>query len=154
MKFYKPQLQLARTNVLSDDGVFATQYTLHAITLCRRTGFRADGHTVGDEVENGILSVTLRIRQDADLPDLEYITPVVHTIDLGDIDADQDEVLIEVDVEATVLETADVGAANSGARMRSRTTTPATTATTKTGTKATVSSSDADDESRPGGHIS
>lgn len=158
MKFYKPQLQLARTNSLNAEGAFETNYTLHAITLCRRTSFRAAGYELGEQVRDGVFPVTLHIRQDADMPDLEYITPVVHTIELGAIDADEEEVLVEVHVKVEVLEGSPAVLADVEHGMRSRSTTPAssssttqTSTTTKTGTKATVSSSDADDESRPGG---
>lgn len=96
MKFYKPQVQLVRRSIMDEPD----QYFLHAVTFCPRTSFRADGHAPVAEAiaENGVLPVDLYIQQDAALPDFEYITPVVHTVELGSLPFEEEDGVIAVNV--------------------------------------------------------
>lgn len=137
MKFFKPQIQLAREAVLDESDAFS----LHIVTFCPRTCFRADGHSVSDEaLGQGTYKVTINLLQDPALPDFGYITPVVHTLALGSIDFPGGEGEIEVTVQGAVLEE------GSGARDVDP---PPPTTTTKTGGKGTVSTTDADESPRP-----
>lgn len=147
MKFYKPQLQLAYRVIANEDGAFINEYILHAVTFCRRTNFRADGYTVAPKVVDNKLLVTLKLKQEPELPDLEYITPVVHTIRLGSFDFIGGEGFIEVEVQASAL-VAETGAIRSKNAPAERTKTTGQ-AKIKTGGKSGVSTADADGKSRP-----
>ncbi|MFN0215054.1 MAG: hypothetical protein ACKVT2_12430 [Saprospiraceae bacterium] len=134
MKFFKPQVQLARQTILDEPDA----YYLHVVTFCPRTSFRADGYSVSDaDLAEGIFTVTVKLLQDPELPDFDYITPVVHTLALGGIAFPGGEGWIEVQVMGAVP-----GGAAAGGRGE-----PATT--TKTGGKGTVSTTDADNKSKP-----
>lgn len=137
MKFFKPQVQLARETVLDEPDAFY----LHIVTFSPRTNFRADGYSVSDaNLAEGIYNVTVNLVQDTALPDFDYITPVVHTIALGSIAFPELEGWIQVQVMGAVPEEPSSGARGD--------TNPPTT-TTKTGGTGTVSTSDADNKSRP-----
>ncbi len=136
MKFFKPQVQLARETIFDEPDA----YYLHVVTFCPRTSFRADGYTTdSSELANGLYKVVINLQQDPALPDFEYITPVVHTLSLGNIAFPGGEGWIEVQVIGAVIE--------ENAR-NTRDTNPPTT-TTKTGGTGTVSTADADNKSRP-----
>lgn len=136
MKFFHPQIQLARETVLDEPDAFY----LHIVTFCPRTCFRADGYsTDAGELSNGLYKVSINLLQDPALPDFNYITPVVHTIALGSIDFPGGEGEIEVLVLGAVLE-------EGGGSVRSAN---PPKSTTKTGGKGTVSTTSAEDKSRP-----
>ena len=137
MKFFQPQIQLAREAVLDEPDA----YFLHVITFCPRTCFRADGHeTDGSELANGLYKVILYLCQDPSLPDYNYITPIVHTLALGSIDFPGGEGNIEVQVRGVVLE-------DDGSGMRGGAKPPATP--TNTGGRGTVGTTGADSISKP-----
>jgi hypothetical protein len=135
MKFFKPQIQLAREAVLDGPDVFF----LHVTTFCSSTNYRANGHTVSEArlASDGLYAVTVKLQQDANLPDMGtgYITPVVHVIRLGAINFPGGEGLIEVTVEGAVT----TGNGRAGD--------PKTT--TKTGGTGTVSTTDSETITRP-----
>lgn len=126
MKLYKPQVQLVRRPKLDEPD----EYFLHAVTFCGRTSYRSDGHSPipAQADADGVLSVVLAIVQDPELPDFDYLTPVVHTLSLGSPVAKGQELIVEV-------------SASDG--IASRSTTSESDPTT------TVSSVDADEDSRP-----
>lgn len=137
MKFFHPQIQLARETVFDEPDAFY----LHIVTFCPRTCFRADGYsTEAGELANGLYKVSIKLLQDMALPDFGYITPVVHTIALGSIDFPGGEGEIEVQVLGAVLE-------EGSSSTRGATNPPKST--TKTGGKGTVSTTSAEDKSRP-----
>lgn len=136
MKFFHPQIQLARETVLYEPDA----YYLHVVTFCPRTSFRADGFEVdGSALAEGRYMVRVKLREDMELPDFNYITPVVHTIALGSIDFPGSEGAIEVQVVGDVIDTG-----SGGTRGDTEPEPPP-----KTGGKGTVSTPDADDQSRP-----
>lgn len=132
MKFFHPQLQLTRETALDAPDA----YYLHVVTFCPRTSFRADGYeTPGFHPDNeSVYKVKVKLLQDAALPDMEYITPVVHTIALGSVAFPEGEGWFEVQVTGTVLGTSNT----------QRDGDPP-----KTGGTGTVGSTTADDKSRP-----
>ncbi|HRI62178.1 MAG TPA: hypothetical protein PK228_20700 [Saprospiraceae bacterium] len=135
MKFFKPQVQLARESVLDEPDLFY----LHVVTFCPRTRFREDGHEIDlAELSQNRCKVSVKLREDSNVPDFFYITPVVHTFPLTGVVFPGGEGEIEVQVVGAVLE-----AGASGARSD-----PPTT-TTKTGGKDTVSTTTADTNPRP-----
>ncbi len=134
MKFFHPQIQLARETVLDEPDAFY----LHIVTFCPRTCFRADGYEVDDsELSGGKYKVQIKLRQDPALPDFGYITPVVHTIALGSIAFPGGEGEIEVQVQGAVME-------SGGSGTRGDTNPP-----TKTGGTGTVGTTGADSTSKP-----
>ncbi|MCA0237187.1 MAG: hypothetical protein LCH81_12460 [Bacteroidetes bacterium] len=141
MKFFHPQIQLVRELVLDSPSI----YYLHIVTFCPRTCFVADGYETpgfgpdNETLAEGLYQVIIHLREDSELPDFDYITPIVHTINLGGIVFPDDEGFIEVQVKGVVTEPDNSAA---------RTTKPPKT-TTKTGGKGTVSTTIAEDKSRP-----
>lgn len=137
MKFFKPQIQLVREPVLDRPDA----YSMHVVTFCNRTNYRADGFSVNDsDLNDGLYRVTVNLIQDPSLPDFQYITPVVHTFNLGSIAFPGGEGWFEVQVTGAVIEATPTAANRDG--------NPPTT-TTKTGGTGTVSTSDADGLTRP-----
>ncbi|MDX2134739.1 MAG: hypothetical protein SFV52_08135 [Saprospiraceae bacterium] len=135
MKFFHPQIQLARTAVLDQPDA----YFLHVVTFCPRTSFRADGYeTDRQDLPDGKFSVRIKLQQDPALPDLPYITPVVHTLALGNIDFPDGEGFFEVTVTGAVLEETFATA---------REVPPPTK--TKTGGTGTVGTTGADADTKP-----
>lgn len=134
MKFYQPQIQLAREQVLNAPDAFYA----HIVTFCAKTNFRANGYTVDDrDLQNGNYKIDIMLLQDSNLPEFDYITPVVHTISLGSIAFPGGEGWITVtvlgDVPADRGNTRDVDPPKSE---------------TKTGGSGTVSTTSSDDKSR------
>lgn len=83
MKFFKPQVQLIRRTIMDE----APAYLIHVVTFCDRTNYQADGYEALANNLNaeGEYEVHLNIIQKEDLPDLSYITPVTHSINLGQL---------------------------------------------------------------------
>lgn len=137
MKFFQPQIQLVReTHFDEPDG-----YYLHVVTFCPRTSFCPDGFSTDDAaLSEGVYRVIVKIQQDPALPDFEFITPVVHTISLGNIAFPNAEGWIDVQVQGAVFQEPAVAA-------RGETKPPATTV--KTGGTGTVSTTNAQDIVRP-----
>ncbi|MCB9291565.1 MAG: hypothetical protein H6559_00300 [Lewinellaceae bacterium] len=81
MKLYTPQVQLFRETVL--DG--PDEYYLHAVTFCGQTNLREGGYSLHSEDgnEKNALKIELFIREDPELPRMNSLTPVAHTISLG-----------------------------------------------------------------------
>lgn len=98
MKLLKPQVQIAKKVVVDA----SSHYYLHAVTFCPRTNFRAAGYAIDDSSlsEFGILGINLKVGVDLELPEFAYLTPVVHTIDLGQLAfPDDEDGLFEIELE-------------------------------------------------------
>lgn len=135
MKFFQPQIQLARETAMDTPDAFH----LHIVTFCPRTRFRANGHsTNSSELANGLYKVSIQLIEDSALPNFNYITPVVHTISLGSIAFPGGEGEIEVTVLGTVTEESSAATRDGD---------PVTK--TKTGGTGTVSTTTSDDIARP-----
>ena len=91
MKLYKPQVQIVRrTNIGAPN-----EYFLHAVTFCDKSNYRAAGFELNTSlVEEGLLTVGLKIFQDVSIPEFNYLTPVVHTIELGPLAFPDDDGII------------------------------------------------------------
>lgn len=135
MKFFHPVIQLGK-----ESGELADTYFLHVVTFCPRSNFQADSFSINDEhLAEGKLNVTVKVKQAAKMPNYEFITPVVHSIDLGEINFPFEDSMVEVTVIGDVLQepTSNARAAD-------------TPTTTKTGGTGTVSTGSATDRERPG----
>lgn len=99
MKFLKPQVQLVRKRMEKN----TDEYFLHAVTFCDSTNIRANGHELPLPTLNkdGKYEVNLLAIQDTDLPNHNYLTPIVHSIDLGSLPfGDEDgEILVTLYIE-------------------------------------------------------
>lgn len=127
MKLFSPQLQLYRTQEVGQPD----DYFVHVITFCPQTNYRADGHLIdASRLSENLLQVTIKVRQDNTLPDLDCLTPVTHTLALGAIAFPGGEGWVRIKVEGTTLDARPGDPPKSG------------------GVK-TVSSVDADNKSRP-----
>ena len=135
MKFFHPVLQLGK-----ESGELADKYFLHVVTFCPRSNFQADGFSINNaNLASGLLKVTVKLKQVAAMPNYEFITPVVHSIDLGAINFP----IVDSDIEVTVI-----GDVLQEPTSNARSTDAPTT--TKTGGTGTVSTTKADDIIRPG----
>jgi hypothetical protein len=134
MRFFHPQIQLARESVPNKPDAFY----LHVVTYCPRTCFRAFGHFVDDsELDKGKYKVKVRLLEDPEMPDLMYITPVAHTIPLGSIDFPGGEGEVDVEVIGQVPDPSGVRTRSGGPAQK-----------TKTGGQGTVSTVTADTKTR------
>ena len=136
MTFFHPTLHLSREIILDAPDA----YYLHIITFCPRSRFRANGHEiVGFHAENTIensYKIKVKLLEDAALPDLDVLTPVVHTLDLGSVAFPEGEGWFEVQVTGETLDT-------SGGSVLNRAGEP------KTGGTGAVKTTTASDKSRP-----
>lgn len=100
MKLFKPQLQLAKESEMQDDGSFRDHYYLHVVTFTDKTNYRAEDYQIDDHnlASKGVINVRLYINADMEIADLNYLTPVVHTLDLGTPIEKGAEFIIQVDV--------------------------------------------------------
>ena len=73
MKLFRPQVNLRRKQNTND-------YCIHSITFTDNAQYRATGINSPQEVEGGY-EIVIKLAQDNTngYPDMEYITPVVHT---------------------------------------------------------------------------
>ena len=136
MHLFHPTLHLARETILDAPDA----YYLHVVTFCPRSRFRANGHEiVGFHAENtieGSYKIKVKLLEDAALPDLDVLTPVVHTLDLGSVAFPEGEGWFEVQVIGETLDT-------SGGGVLSRSGEP------KTGGTGAVKTTTATNKSRP-----
>lgn len=93
MKLFKPQLQLRRRRNFRDQYL----YHLHAVTFTDNTKYEAAGHKNPVIDEKGLPMIILYLKEKNDGMDFPYITPIVHTIDLGPLPIEKDiESLVRV----------------------------------------------------------
>jgi Tetratricopeptide repeat len=118
MRFFHPQIQLARESVPNKPDAFY----LHVVTYCPRTCFRAFGHFVDDsELDKGKYKVKVRLLEDPEMPNLMYITPVAHTIPLGSIDFPGGEGEVDVEVIGQVPDPSGVRTRSGGPAQKTKT---------------------------------
>jgi hypothetical protein len=136
MQLFHPNLQLYRETVLDAPDA----YYLHVVTFCPRSQFRADGHEIvgfhADNTIEGSYKIRVKLLEDAALPNLDVLTPIVHTFALGSVAFPQGEGWFEVQVIGETLDT-------SGGGTLSRSGDP------KTGGTGAVQSTTATSGSRP-----
>lgn len=92
MKLFRPQIQLAKLTDVAGPDI----YYLHVITLTDFTNYVPSGHVVGTMDLDGTLPITVSAVIDESVPALRYITPIVHTIELGPLEFPLEGGLIEV----------------------------------------------------------
>lgn len=92
MQIAKPQVHLKKVNSNNT-------YHIHVITWMDQTRFCEDGHedlpSVDDE---GVFTVTLRIKESSTVPDMNLLTPVIHTLTLTGINLTTEAPFLEVQV--------------------------------------------------------
>jgi len=98
MKLLKPQVQLVRkTHIDQED-----EFSLHVITFLPKTNYKADGYDVADQLDSdGILPISLYISKDESIPEFNYLTPVVHTFEIGALPFSDGDGMIRVDLVVT-----------------------------------------------------
>lgn len=102
MQLFQPQVQLVKRSYMDED----PDYFLHAVTICNRTNYRADGNDPLPTELNaaGEFEVSLNIAQEIDLPDHGLFTPVMHSINLGKLPFGMEDGMIRINVYASKLE--------------------------------------------------
>lgn len=95
MKLLKPQVQLVRkTHIDQED-----EFSLHAITYLPKTNYKADGYDIANQLDSdGVLPIALYISKDESIPEFHYLTPVVHTFEIGVLPFSDGGGLIRVDL--------------------------------------------------------
>lgn len=135
MKFFDPQLQLGK-QAISELGDL---YFLHVVTFCPRTNFKNNDFVIDETQRNeGIIKVTVKLIQDPNVPDFEFITPIVHNVNIGEISLPSEQVRIDVTVEGEVFKKEII----SSSRDLDSSSPPKKT-TTKTGGQGSVSGTQA-----------
>lgn len=92
MQLAKPQVHLRKNQATST-------YYIHVITWMDNSRFKANGYdTLSTNSTDGVFTVNLRIAEDSDLPDMDLLTPVVHTLELTGIALNTDAPFLDVKV--------------------------------------------------------
>jgi hypothetical protein len=74
-------------------------YHIHVITWFDQTKFVADGYdTLPTTATAGIFPITLFVAEDSGVPNMNLLTPVVHTITLTGVSLSSGDPFIEVEV--------------------------------------------------------
>lgn len=92
MKIAKPQVHLRFDNNTET-------HNIHVVTWMDYTRFKADGYeTISTTPVDGVYTVNLKIVEDSNLPDMQLLTPVVHTLELTGIEFTTSAPFLEVKV--------------------------------------------------------
>lgn len=138
MKFFHPVIQLGK-----ESGELADHYFLHVVTFCPRSNFQADGFNINNaNLADGLLKVTVKLKQVAALPNFEFITPVVHSIDLGAVAFPFEDCTIEVSVVGDVFQEPTSNTRSTDAPTTTKTGGTGTVSTTQTTTTSGVKPTD------------
>src|SRR4051812_1346030 len=74
-------------------------YHIHVITWFDHTKFVADGYdTLPTSATSGVFSITLFVAEDSAVPNMQLLTPVVHTLTLTGVSLNSTDPFIEVEV--------------------------------------------------------
>lgn len=74
-------------------------YHIHVITWFDQTKFKADGYgTLPTTASDGVFTVTLFVAEDTGVPNMQLLTPVVHTLTLTGVSLDSEDPFLEVEV--------------------------------------------------------
>jgi hypothetical protein len=94
-------MQLATPIIhLEVDGT--STYHIHVITWFDNTKFKANGHdTLPGSATSGVFPITLFVSEDSGVPEMELLTPVVHTVTLTGITLNGTNPFIEVTIYNT-----------------------------------------------------
>jgi hypothetical protein len=95
MKVFTPLVHLASKSILNQP----TEYFIHVVTFMNNSKYKADGYDPLPLLPtNGKFTITLRVKEDAALPEMNLLTPVVHSLSIGTINLDTNPIL-EVEVK-------------------------------------------------------
>lgn len=96
MKLHKPMVQLFRKRVVRAPH----QYTLHAVTFFNQTNVIANGHRIIPDLDkDGCLQVILKVQETPRIPHHNALTPVTHTIRIGETPFGNRDGIIKVIVQ-------------------------------------------------------
>lgn len=74
-------------------------YHIHVITWFDSTKFKADGHdTLPSTAADGVFTITLFVSEDSGVPEMQLLTPVVHTLTLTGVTLSSGDPFIEVEI--------------------------------------------------------
>jgi hypothetical protein len=80
----------------------ASTYHIHVITWFDYTKFKADGSdTIPTVATDGVYTITLFVTEDSTVPNMQLLTPVVHTLTLTGVELTVEDPLIEVQIYNT-----------------------------------------------------
>ncbi len=92
MKIAKPQVHLRKNTSTGT-------YMIHVVTWMDYTKFRANGYdTLPTSPVDGLYPIVLKIIEDEAIPNMQLLTPIVHTLALGSIELNGSHPFIEVTV--------------------------------------------------------
>lgn len=95
MQIAKPQVHLSKNNSTN-------VYTIHVITWMDNTQFEPDGNeTLSSSASNGVYTVTLKLKKNTDRPNLNLLTPIIHTLVLNGVALSEDAPQLEVKIKNT-----------------------------------------------------
>lgn len=103
MQIAKPQVHLRWDNT-------EEIYMIHVVTWMDQTKFRADGYeSLPLSATNGAYTITLKVKEDTTVPNMELLTPVVHTLTLDGISLDSANPFITVKLINTSDSNSEMG---------------------------------------------
>src|ERR1044072_5070450 len=80
-------------------------YYIHVVTWFDYTKFKADGYdTLSTTPTEGVFTVTLFVAEDNTVPNMQLLTPVVHTLTLTGVTLTAGNPFIEVEIYNTTAE--------------------------------------------------
>jgi hypothetical protein len=92
MKIAKPQVHLRFDNNTE-------KYNLHVVTWMDFTKFKEDGHEpISTSAVDGVFTVNLKIKEESSRPNMQLLTPIVHTLELNGIVFSSSAPFLEVNV--------------------------------------------------------
>jgi hypothetical protein len=90
MKIAKPQVHLRKNTSIGT-------YMIHVVTWMDYTKFKSNGYaTLPTSAVDGVFQIVLKITEDTTIPNMQLLTPVVHTLSLGSIELTSVRPFIEV----------------------------------------------------------
>ena len=103
MQIAKPQVHLRKNNSTGD-------FYIHVVTWFDRTKYISDGvGSISTTPVSGVFQVVLNVAEDTGVPDMQLLTPVVHTLVLDGVALDGTNPLLEVSIVNTSDSNAEMG---------------------------------------------
>ena len=103
MQIAKPQVHLRKNNSTRD-------FYIHVVTWFDRTKYISDGiGSIATTPTSGVFQIVLNVAEDTGVPDMQLLTPVVHTLLLDGVTLDGTNPLLEVSIVNTSDSNAEMG---------------------------------------------
>ena len=90
-------MQIAKPQVHLREGNCTGTYHIHVVTWFDQTRFKSNGvESISTTATNGVFTIVLKVAEDTSVPDLELLTPVVHTFTVEELELGTEDPLLEI----------------------------------------------------------